>query len=287
MFNKQKKWTKLEDDFLKENFDKISREEISKTLNRSKSSISCRASRLGLKNIKNGNINLFENINSEESAYWLGFIYADGYILVNTKDKNHCNYELGIELQKGDIHHLEKFNSIFNNYYKIKTRIRSMDSVDILNGKSPSNRLNETCQIRIYNKKIVEDLISQNILIGKTNKDEFPIIEDKKMFLHFLRGYIDGDGSYVIDKKGRFSISIQGNNSYCFDYIINKLNQDFGIKASYHKDRECWKLQIRIKEDVVKLINLMFEDANIYLDRKYEKIIKMKNAVCDRNITNY
>lgn len=281
------RWTKIEDDFLKENFNKLSRDEISKILNRSKSSISSRASKLGLKNIKNRKINLFEVINSEESAYWLGFIYADGYILVNTKDRNHCNYELGIELQKDDIEHLEKFNSIFNNYYKIKTRTRSMNSLDALNGKDASNRLNETCLMRMYSKKIVKDLINQNVLPNKTNKDEFPKIDNNEMFLHFLRGYIDGDGSYIMDRNGkRLSISIEGNNSYCFDYIIDRLKNDFGIKASYYKDKECWKLQIRIKEDVIKLIDLMFENANIYLDRKYEKIIEMKKAVCNRNITN-
>ena len=281
-----KKWSNVEDKFLLENFDKLSREEISKVLNRSKQSISNRASKLGLKNIKNGNIDLFEEINSEESAYWLGFIYADGYILVNTENKNHCNYELGIELQKNDIEHLNKFNINFNNYYKIKTRSRSMNSLDILNGKDPSNRMRETCQIRIYSKKIVTDLINQNIVQNKTKNNIFPKIEDNKLFLHFLRGYIDGDGSYVIDKRGRLSINIEGNNSYCFDYIVDKLKKDFNIKASYYKDKTCYKLQIRIKKDVIKLIDLMFENANIYLDRKYKKIIEMKNAVYNRNIIN-
>ena len=280
------RWTEKEDIFLKENFNKLSREEISKILNRSKSSISSRAFRLGIKNIKNGRINLFEKINSEESAYWLGFIYADGYILINTENKNHCNYELGIELMKDDIHHLEKFNSIFDNYYNIKTRTRSMNSLDILSDKEVSNRTKQTCQIRIYSKKIVIDLLNQDIVQNKTHSDVFPKIEDDELFIHFLRGYIDGDGSYTIDKKGRLCISIEGNNLYCFNYIIEKLYKSFNIKASYYKDGECWKLQIRIKEDVIKLIDLMFENANIYLDRKYKKIIEMKKAVHNRNIMN-
>ena len=33
--------------------------------------------------------NLFETINTEEKAYWLGFLYADGHIRINTN--NHKN----------------------------------------------------------------------------------------------------------------------------------------------------------------------------------------------------
>ena len=257
--------------YLIDNYNKLSIEELAKNIGVTKSSITNKAFSLKItnntQNKNRGNINLFENINSEESAYWLGFIYADGYIIKNEEDKKHHNYELGIELQESDITHLEKFNKIFNNYYKITTRARKMDSLDILNGNEVSNRLNKTCLIRIYNKKIVNDLINNN-----------------DMFIHFLRGYIDGDGSYVVDSKNRYIISIQGNNKECFEFISNKLLTDFNISSYISKDRECWKLNIRKKSDVLKLIDLMFNNANIYLDRKYDKVKDMKKAVFNRNI---
>lgn len=191
---------------------------------------------------------------------------------------------MGIELQESDISHLKKFNKIFNDYYKIKTRIRKMDSLDILNGNKVSNRLNKTCLIRIYNKEIVNDLIKNNIVQNKTNSDIFPIINDDNMFLHFLRGYIDGDGSYVIDSKNRYIISIQGNNKKCFEFISNKLLTSFNINSYITKDKTCWKFNIRKKDDVLKLIDLMFDNSNIYLDRKYDKVKDMKKAVFNRNI---
>lgn len=159
-----------------------------------------------------------------------------------------------------------------------------MDSLDILNGNEVSNRLNKTCLIRIYNKEIVNDLIKNNIVQNKTNSDIFPIINDDNMFLHFLRGYIDGDGSYVIDSKNRYIISIQGNNKKCFEFISNKLLTSFNIDSYILKDKTGWKFNIRKKDDVLKLIDLMFNNSNIYLDRKYEKVKDMKKAVFNRNI---
>ena len=49
--------------------------------------------------------NFFDKIDTEEKAYWLGFIYADGAIFKRT---------LSIRLSTKDIHHLEKFKKILN-----------------------------------------------------------------------------------------------------------------------------------------------------------------------------
>lgn len=42
--------------------------------------------------------NFFHEINTEEKAYWLGFMYADGYV---------TNRTMGIKLQESDSSHLE------------------------------------------------------------------------------------------------------------------------------------------------------------------------------------
>ena len=54
----------------------------------------------------NLNENFFDELN-EKSAYWLGFLYADGYV---------SSYEnsIGISLKSEDINHLEKFKNFLN-----------------------------------------------------------------------------------------------------------------------------------------------------------------------------
>ena len=49
--------------------------------------------------------NFFEEINTEEKAYWLGFFYADGYLVYN---KQYGIHGIGIELSSKDKNHLEK-----------------------------------------------------------------------------------------------------------------------------------------------------------------------------------
>lgn len=71
----------------------ISLREIEKQFNVTRPTVSKFLENKGIKTQKGNhyrkyfhNENYFENIDSEEKAYWLGFIFADGYIL-NKDDK--------------------------------------------------------------------------------------------------------------------------------------------------------------------------------------------------------
>lgn len=57
----------------------------------------------------------FENIDTEEKAYWLGFLYADGCV-GSAEDK----IELGLAEQ--DFHHIEKFRDFIGINNKISYR---------------------------------------------------------------------------------------------------------------------------------------------------------------------
>lgn len=273
------RWKSCEEKSLKEIYMNYSNKELGEIFGRSEASIDYKKRQLGLTmNVSckdRGDQHFFDCIDTEEKAYWLGFIYADGYVIKTAK-----NHELGIELSVLDIEHLYKLNHIFNDYYKITKKMKSLNQIDRFNDNVERNKYSEMCSIRIYSKSIYDGLISNNIVQNKTKSNIFPKINDKKLFLHFLRGYIDGDGSYIIRHiRGNEypQISIAGNNAYMFEYIIKRLKDDFGIFASYHTDRKSYKLQIRRKREVIKLIHLMFDDANIFLDRKFDKINKIKS----------
>lgn len=51
----------------------------------------------------------FDNINTEEKAYWLGFLWADGSIHKTNPRSKHQN-RLTIVQKKSEIKHIQKFN---------------------------------------------------------------------------------------------------------------------------------------------------------------------------------
>lgn len=57
----------------------------------------------------------FETIDTEEKAYWLGFLYADGSV-----GSNDDRIELG--LAERDFHHIEKFRNFIGINNKISYR---------------------------------------------------------------------------------------------------------------------------------------------------------------------
>lgn len=92
-------WTNEDLNFLKENFNKYTKKELAKMLNKSDNAIQIKANRLGLK--REGKYyydkKYFKDILTSNQAYWLGFMYADGYV---TSNKNKTKYTVGIELNK-------------------------------------------------------------------------------------------------------------------------------------------------------------------------------------------
>lgn len=263
--------------FLKENYKKYTNKELSKLIGRSEKSIDYQKGKLGLRQSisdkDRGNQHFFDKIDNEEKAYRLGFIYADGYI-------SHSNrtYELGIELSYKDINHLHKFNKNFNNYYKVNSKISNYNSLDRLNGQKIRNKQCVNCIIRVYSKSIYLDLLDKNIVQNKSYSEVFPRIEDNTLFLHFLRGYIDGDGTYCFKKnknKSYPNISILGNNLAIFEFIKEKMEKDFELHSIIYLSNTCYKLSFSRQNECKKLVHLLYDNATIYLDRKYIKANKI------------
>ena len=128
------------------------------------------------------NENFFEVINTEEKAYWLGFIAADGCI-VPPRVGTTSGACLKIRLHPKDREHLEKFILALNSNLVIKDRINT--------GFSEG----QPCiDLEINSIKMVRDLIDKGIVPHKSLILEPPKI-DPKFNLHFIRGYFDGDGS--------------------------------------------------------------------------------------------
>jgi len=128
---------------------------------------------------------IFEIIDTEEKAYWFGFMCADGY---NSID-NCIEFKLSII----DYDHLDKFCKFIKYTGNIKTGVASDKAF---------------CRVSFRNKKISKDLRNLGCLSPKSLSLKFPTYKEvpKDLMRHFIRGYIDGDGyiSLSDSNKPRF-----------------------------------------------------------------------------------
>lgn len=202
-------------------------------------------------NIKNYCINerYFENIDTEEKAYFLGMLMSDGYIA-----KQLYNTCIGLALQKRDRYIVERLNSII----------------------SPGKKIYEyknSCKWSVLSKVMAEDLAKYGIVENKSYSDYvFPIIP-KHLERHFIRGYFDGDGCITIKKTGYNVISFCSYSRVFLESLASKL-LEYGIKTRpifSAKDRVFYTLYLSGKENKSVFKKFLYEDATIFLIRKHEK----------------
>lgn len=117
--------------------------------------------------------NYFETIDTEDKAYWLGFIWADGYL---------NKHSLEIEIHIKDKDHLIEFQEDLCDNHKIYEKERGTT---------------HSCKLTLGSQKLVNDLIS----LGYKDK-KIPNNLPEQLERHFIRGLFDGDGS-VGFYKGR------------------------------------------------------------------------------------
>ena len=211
------------------------------------------------------NKDFFKVIDTEEKAYWLGFIYADGYIVNGIKGKNKDS--LGITLSNEDKEHIDKF----------KKSIDSNHPIRIYKTKYGTN----SARIIIQDEELVADLIKLGVLRNKSLILKFPTTDmvDESLIYHFIRGYFDGDGSFK--KKG------QKLNGYDFSVLgtiefLTELRTYLGVdneirKCNKNNDSNNYHLTFGGNQKVKQVANMLYGNANIYLDRKYKRYREIEN----------
>lgn len=200
---------------------------------------------------------VFETIDTEEKAYWLGFLYADGCIY---KSRNSYVIEVGLSIK--DIGHLVKFKKFLNSNHVLKIK-------DYKGYKS--------CSITIRSQKMAKDLMDKGCIPNKSLLLTFPSndIIPNDLRHHFIRGYFDGDGCVYGSDDGRvYSVSFVGTNEFLtsmqevlFEEV--ELTQT-AVKKSKGRAYETGWGGI---ENCGKIFKYLYKNCSICLYRKLEKFI--------------
>lgn len=262
------RWTNEEIEYLKENYQDKSYKEIGEYLGRKEQAIRSKMHYLGLKkSIYHCNYNYFETIDTEDKAYWLGFIYADGNV-------NKARSTLRINLQARDNLHLSKLNKCIDGNFNIR-----------IYDEKHGDKMYLMCQILVYSTKIVRDLMDKGVVPHKSNIITFPGLQND-LIRHFIRGYFDGDGSVCErkHKKGPSDLVCSftcGSLEFLESLRVILFSND--IKSYLVKDKrgEKYSLSLAGLQNPDTFLHYIYDDSTVYLDRKY---IKKENLYKSLNI---
>lgn len=214
------------------------------------------------------NENYFENIDTEEKAYWLGFLYADGCVTQATAHSRRLQINLSVK----DKHHLYLLKESLGSTAEIKDFLSDGSKHNF--GKSEQSRLT------INSNKLCDDLIDKGCKPNKTNTATAPKIEEKLM-KHFIRGLIDGDGSFsIIPRKdyngNRVQFELVGNSMELIEFVKEFLcENNINVNIYLRKTNNTKRLITSSIKEIAKLFELIYKDSKIHLQRKYDKIEKI------------
>lgn len=200
--------------------------------------------------LPNLNEDYFSTIDTEEKAYILGFIYADGYL-----ESNERTLTFNISQKDMDI------------LLKIKKALKCGNEV-----KKSSTK--NCVRLHLSSIKLVSDLKKLGVSRRKSLVISFPKL-DEKLYRHFIRGYFDGDGH--IGK--RQCALIVGSKSFYkgfSEYIKRVFNKEL-----YKNDMGNY-YRIQFNRADHEIIKWMYQDSNIYLDRKHKAYLEHWHGYTER-----
>lgn len=223
------------------------------------------------------NENYFSNIVSENQAYLLGIIYADGCVAKSTGNRQ---MSMTLCLQEED---------------SFATQLLADE---VCPGRNPILSYPPSIEkmgwkkrtvITITSDKMCQDLIDLGCGVNKSAEGlRFPSIK-QELVHHFIRGYFDGNGGITVDEvKNKyvrvskrnltkpFSAKLRKRCYFCStdESFLKELFThlpEFETKTQVRFKRSCYTWTIESKFAVEKLKEYLYKDATAFLTRKEKK----------------
>ena len=202
--------------------------------------------------------NAFQNILDENTAYWLGFLTADGSISKTT---------IQIGLANKDKAHLEKLRDFLEVDRPIYERYT----------KCSNEKEYLSDYLTFSSRKMVDDLAQYSIVPRKTYLDvDFLSFINEPYKFSYICGYLDGDGwitytdksicfGFCGNQKTMISISEYLNKKYDYHFSVSQYKKS---PTTYYFQTQTYKILQRFLTDYCEL----YGKCDL-LERKYENAI--------------
>lgn len=222
--------------------------------------------------------NYFDKIDTEEKAYFLGFLYADGSI----NDEG----EITLSQAEQDKEIVFKFANVLGKDLSVKT----------FKDKRPNRQTSYHVNVRSIH--MANMLAKHGCSPRKTFIIKFPNFLEAAFIKHFIRGYFDGDGCLSINtrnRKGRGKDNkhlVVSSRPGCDFTIVSTMEFVSEVKKIFereidinchitkrHKNRDNnnYTLVVSGRQQIIKAASWLYNDATIYLSRKFNKYLEISN----------
>jgi len=201
----------------------------------------------------------FEKIDTEDKAYFLGFIVADGCISHRYKS---------IRIIQKETFILEKFKNCIEFDGEIYTR-----------------KDGNISYLTITSSKTKKDLENLGITSRKTRVIKYPKIQEN-LQNHFMRGVFDGDGCITLrtdrrdgNQRGQFNIC-SGSQDFIkefYDRLVKYCNLS-GKNKIRNPIGTYYVVDWGGLSDIEKIHDFLYKDATIFLERKkqtFDKVVSI------------
>jgi hypothetical protein len=197
----------------------------------------------------------FDLIDSEEKAYYLGLMYADGA-------NSTTNYQVAIGLQEKDRPTLERMRIALN--YEADLEFKKGEQ------RADSYRL------YIYSKYMSRSLAKLGCLSPKSLTLVFPTFLLPGLIRHFIRGYVDGDGSVTVTPPKSYRLEIAGTQPFCEEVShIFKDTLSVSGKVRKHGSVYTW---YKNGQEAIKVMSWLYDDSKVRMERKFDKYLEAKEG---------
>lgn len=217
----------------------------------------------------------FDKIDSEEKAYWIGFLWADGSLSKTSKrclEKN----RLAVAQTTKDINQLIMLKKALNSDSIIKTKT--------VNNNYAKEKSISTLTI---NSTYLCKTLEAHGMSKKETRTDIPKMP-KTLIRHFIRGYFDGDGCLSIYEQhvckytiNRQEFSLTGNEPLLlkiqsiFEENTN-VSKNIQIK-NYKRTKKAVSLRYGGKVSVQAIFEYLYKNATVYNENKYNKFIEFSS----------
>ena len=199
------------------------------------------------------NPHVFDEIDNEGAAYWLGFLYADGCVRKRS---------LQVALKRQDREQLVKLKAFLASESPIKgTTV----------GASNTDRRYNQAFFLVTDQHLTSRLRQLGVVTDRP--DHRPMIEQTpaNLWHHLVRGYFDGDGS----ARKAPSIVFCGSKpllTWIRDTVAQPADTNPNLTITKHIISDLYYLYFSGRKVALRVADYLYKDATVWLARKRQVI---------------